>query len=634
MNNLLEPHVESLEIIFSNYFTIPIYQRPYCWEKSQIQELLSDIEDYIENRHNSQLYIGSIYLSRALQNSSNVNCYEIIDGQQRIATFSLILLILYYKASKYKLENDDSVLEIKSILWKKIINQREVNRDYPIINFKSLEKKIMKNIFDYAFNTLIKNNNEEETKEESQDLNLIDYVKNYNCENEIEKKVKNNFLLIDDYLNKYLKIDNKKVKEEDKKNKLLTYIDFVLKNITFLTLIVTENHKSQVFEIFESINGKGKILEEIDIIKCFIFQNLTSEDQQQYLEKWGDLIIKTEDKLQEYLNIYIKAFIKYNSNNVNSSSFKKIDFKTIYKKTTLSEALVKFLDDLIEKVKYYKYLKNDYFIDNNKFKYYMCSFRLNEYFHPCPLLLRAFYEYDKEDLTKNDLILILKNSFSYMFATQTINDGDSKDAVDTFNIIMTKTIEDNRLSIKDINEVFKTSMIERGVNGSAIKSKIENFTGYTKKGERAASRVLLSFYDLYDFSKNNIDYDKALIILENSNIYQIDHILPLNPEESEKKVKYEKKLIKNNKYELILKKGHDFPENIINADYETFEKLILNKLGNLNLLYRGNNIKKSNTIIKLPNYDDFNTYKKITKRAKEMSEKLFEKELFTIDNHI
>ena len=183
-----------------------------------------------------------------------------------------------------------------------------------------------------------------------------------------------------------------------------------------------------------------------------------------------------------------------------------------------------------------------------------------------------------------------------MFATQTINDGDSKDAVDTFNIIMTKTIEDNRLSIKDINEVFKTSMIERGVNGSAIKSKIENFTGYTKKGERAASRVLLSFYDLYDFSKNNIDYDKALIILENSNIYQIDHIL--------------------------------------NADYETFEKLILNKLGNLNLLYRGNNIKKSNTIIKLPNYDDFNTYKKITKRAKEMSEKLFEKELFTIDNHI
>ena len=146
--------------------------------------------------------------------------------------------------------------------------------------------------------------------------------------------------------------------------------------------------------------------------------------------------------------------------------------------------------------------------------------------------------------------------------------------------------------------------------------------------------MLLSFYDLYDFSKNNIDYDKALIILENSNIYQIDHILPLNPEESEKKVKYEKKLIKNNKYELILKKGHDFPENIINADYETFEKLILNKLGNLNLLYRGNNIKKSNTIIKLPNYDDFNTYKKITKRAKEMSEKLFEKELFTIDNHI
>lgn len=62
---------------------IPQYQRIYCWQEKTVIKLLDDI-----HRITNEYCIGSIILQ------NNNNTYDIIDGQQRLVTLSLLFLEL------------------------------------------------------------------------------------------------------------------------------------------------------------------------------------------------------------------------------------------------------------------------------------------------------------------------------------------------------------------------------------------------------------------------------------------------------------------------------------------------------------------------------------------------------------
>ena len=86
-----------------NYFTgrffeIPKYQRGFAWERRNIRELFDDINEAMET--NSNHYIGTFVLSR---NHENDDHFYIVDGQQRIATITLIIntLLKYFKKSDF-----------------------------------------------------------------------------------------------------------------------------------------------------------------------------------------------------------------------------------------------------------------------------------------------------------------------------------------------------------------------------------------------------------------------------------------------------------------------------------------------------------------------------------------------------
>lgn len=71
--------------IISHRLTIPVYQRPYCWQETQILKLLQDIERHqMFYDENHPYYLGSIIL----HNEGDV--LNIIDGQQRLTTLALI----------------------------------------------------------------------------------------------------------------------------------------------------------------------------------------------------------------------------------------------------------------------------------------------------------------------------------------------------------------------------------------------------------------------------------------------------------------------------------------------------------------------------------------------------------------
>ena len=72
---------------------IPEYQRPYKWTARNAIQLLDDIIE--AKNENKEVYrVGTLILHKDKDENDNVR-YNIVDGQQRTITFSLLLYALY-----------------------------------------------------------------------------------------------------------------------------------------------------------------------------------------------------------------------------------------------------------------------------------------------------------------------------------------------------------------------------------------------------------------------------------------------------------------------------------------------------------------------------------------------------------
>ncbi len=86
-------------VIEKGVFEIPSYQRGYAWQIRQLKDFWNDLE-HVSKLGNKFHYMHSLTL-RELENELESSAFEIIDGQQRLAT-SLILLSLLAKITKHK----------------------------------------------------------------------------------------------------------------------------------------------------------------------------------------------------------------------------------------------------------------------------------------------------------------------------------------------------------------------------------------------------------------------------------------------------------------------------------------------------------------------------------------------------
>ncbi|WRE74090.1 DUF262 domain-containing HNH endonuclease family protein [Helicobacter pylori] len=102
-------------VIEKGVFEIPSYQRGYAWQERQLKDFWNDLE-HVSKLGDKFHYMHSLTL-RGLENELEDSAFEIIDGQQRLAT-SLILLgllakITQHKDPKYSLINLEPVLSYK-----------------------------------------------------------------------------------------------------------------------------------------------------------------------------------------------------------------------------------------------------------------------------------------------------------------------------------------------------------------------------------------------------------------------------------------------------------------------------------------------------------------------------------------
>ncbi len=102
-------------VIEKGVFEIPSYQRGYAWQERQLKDFWNDLE-HVSKLGNQFHYMHSLTLIE-LENEFENSAFEIIDGQQRLAT-SLILLGLLAKTTqnkdpKYSLINLEPILSYK-----------------------------------------------------------------------------------------------------------------------------------------------------------------------------------------------------------------------------------------------------------------------------------------------------------------------------------------------------------------------------------------------------------------------------------------------------------------------------------------------------------------------------------------
>lgn len=326
MNELL-----SLTDLFErSIFRIPDYQRGYSWDNLQLEEFWSDVLNLLPDRDH---YTGMISLKKLDKNYTsdekwnderwlldnwNYNAYHIVDGQQRLTTFIILIneIVNFYK--QLNPDKNENEIFINSIPLTKIIEDYLVivkpDSDDIIKSFK-FGYEVDNPSYEFFKHKILGEPNAGILNETFYTLNL-ENAKNFfkeNIQNEYEK-------------NGISSIENifKKITQRLKFN--MYYID----------------NDFNVFVAFETMNNRGKRLSNLELLKNrLIYLSTVFEDEEDnknavrnninntwkdvygYLGKNKEKPLNDEDFLQDHWIIY---FGYTRSNKVTYSSFLLNDY--------------------------------------------------------------------------------------------------------------------------------------------------------------------------------------------------------------------------------------------------------------------------------------------------------------------
>jgi hypothetical protein len=105
----LEASEKALRKIFcADYdFLIPDYQRPYAWGREQAAELLDDLSSALDRGEGEPYFLGSVVLIKR----PDVPRAEVVDGQQRLTTLTIMFAVLAHLAA-----DEDTARELRELI--------------------------------------------------------------------------------------------------------------------------------------------------------------------------------------------------------------------------------------------------------------------------------------------------------------------------------------------------------------------------------------------------------------------------------------------------------------------------------------------------------------------------------------
>ena len=164
---MTEPSVHSLNIqqlLTEHSYLIPMYQRNYAWSNSEIEALIKDILDAYNRGSSLKYYIGTLVVFKRKDDK-----LEVIDGQQRLTTLTLLAIFLNkhknLSCAKYLMDfkspnlyfesrpHSAATLSALSSNNKTNISQNELLNDSILHGYEVLEK-IMNRLFQKEISAL------------------------------------------------------------------------------------------------------------------------------------------------------------------------------------------------------------------------------------------------------------------------------------------------------------------------------------------------------------------------------------------------------------------------------------------------------------------------------------------------
>ena len=238
--------------IFSSDFEyhIPEYQRPYAWTTDETGKLFDDLYDFYLSETDDNFFLGTIVLVK----EDNKTYADVIDGQQRLTTLSILFSVL-----AEALTAPDAVKGCKDLLQEPGQLLAGIP-PHPRLYLRHLDQDF--------FNQYI------QTADTAALLSLDPSTLNTEAQQHIQQ---NCCILKSKFTDAF----------GSNQNELLKFSAFLLKRC-FLVVVSTESQDS-AFRIFSVMNSRGLNLLPIDIIKSEVIGKIDKAEQTNYTDKWESL---------------------------------------------------------------------------------------------------------------------------------------------------------------------------------------------------------------------------------------------------------------------------------------------------------------------------------------------------------
>ena len=239
------------------HFHVPKYQREYTWGKPQWEQLLLDIED-----HHMGYFMGSIICvhDNAPATPGAEIIYEVVDGQQRLTTLSILLAAIYSKLQalikEHQFTDEQEQDDIKSSMSS--IRHKLLKRKNSLLSGETGYIQLGSNYYFLRVQPSTQNHNLADY------LTLLQDIGVFTASNQQRPPNYGNRLFSRAY----------KFFSERLPNTHHEIIEFLNKINQLLFVTITVSNQADAFALFESLNNRGVPLSAIDIIKNKLLSTL------------------------------------------------------------------------------------------------------------------------------------------------------------------------------------------------------------------------------------------------------------------------------------------------------------------------------------------------------------------------
>jgi hypothetical protein len=259
------------------FYVVPDYQREYVWKDREVRQLLDDINEQVDGSDDSEYFVGTVLVSKQATSGN----HEVIDGQQRLTTFFLILCALRAQVSR-----EDSQLG------------------------SHIGSLIESTYSDKSGNTQTKLHLDPQYENAGEVIRMIAAVNGSPSDvtNAIESAGIGTYGAISNLTNAYETICDYLTENYPESSDKKRFWGYLANQVVFIQI---KTDISTALKIFETINERGVGLNPMDLVKNLLFSQVRDSDFTRLKTEWKEVTRPLEQNGEKPLR-FLRYFIMAN----------------------------------------------------------------------------------------------------------------------------------------------------------------------------------------------------------------------------------------------------------------------------------------------------------------------------------